>query len=80
MSVLLPLLLALAALVLLWRLVRSLFRPSQPSPSQPTESVDDPFAPVPATRKRGPKGLAGAVALEEPDDDNLADCFPPRSR
>lgn len=80
MSVLLPLLLALAALVLLWGLVRSLIGPSQPSPSQPAEPVDDPFAPVPATRKHGPKGLAGAVALEEPEDDNPADCFPPRSR
>ena len=79
MSVLLPLLFAFAALGLLWRLLHSFFRPSQPSPSQPTESVDDPFAPVPATRKGGPKGLSGAVALEEPDDEDPADGFPPRS-
>jgi hypothetical protein len=79
-SVLLPSLLGLAALGLLWRILHSFLYPSQSSPSQPTESVDDPFAPVPATRKYGPKGLAGAVALEEPDDDDPADCVPPRSR
>lgn len=79
MTVLLRLLFALAALGLLWGpLRRRIFRPSEPS-SQPTESVDDPFAPVGATRKRTPRGLAGAVALEEPDDDAPADCFPPRA-
>jgi hypothetical protein len=63
MTVLLRLLFALAALGLLWGpLRRRIFRPSEPA-SQPTESVDDPFALVGATRERRPRGLAGAVAL-----------------
>jgi hypothetical protein len=56
--------------LLLWGPLRRIFRPSEPS-SQLTESVDDPF-----TRKRGPKGLAGAVALEAPDEDAPGRLFP----
>jgi hypothetical protein len=50
---------ALLLLVLIWRLTR--------------RSVPDPLAPeslVPANLKRGPKDRAGAVALEEPDDED----------
>jgi len=75
MTVLLRLLFALAALGLLWGPLRRIFRPSEPS-SQPTESVDVPLRRNPQARSQG---LAGAVALEEPDDDAPADCFPPRS-
>ena len=71
MTVLLRLLFALAAWGLLWRPLRRIFRPSEPS-SQPTESVDDPVVPQPASADR--MGLAGAFALEEPDDDAPAPC------
>ncbi len=74
MSTFFALLVALAALWLVWRFVAALFRPHQPA-----EPVDDPFASVPAPRKRGPKGRTGAVALEEPEDNGPADCFPPRT-
>jgi len=76
MSTLLPLLLAIAALLLLWQLVTSLFQTALPG--EPAGSVEDPLEPVPAPRRRGPPGKAGAVALEEPDDDEPPDYFPPR--
>jgi len=69
-----PLLFALAALFLLWRLFISLFQTEQPG--EPIDSVEDP--PVPAPRRHRPGSKAGAVALEEPDDDEPNDCFPPR--
>jgi hypothetical protein len=39
--------------------------------------AEDPFADVPAPLKPNPKGRAGAVAMEEPNDD-ITDAFPPR--
>jgi len=74
MSVALVILIVLGALWAVWRMLRSLFLPSHPA-----EPVDDPFSVVPAPRKRGPKGRAGAVALEEPEDDEPGDAFPPRT-
>jgi hypothetical protein len=66
MSTFVALLIALAAMWLVWRFIAPLFRPHQPA-----EPVDDPFALVSAPRKRGPKGRT--------DDDGPADCFPPRT-
>ena len=45
----------------------------------PAEPAEDPLAEVPAPTKRSPKGLAGAVAVSEPEDDGPADAFPPRA-
>ena len=59
---------------LIWWLFRKIVRPNTAA-----EPADEPFAEVPARLKRGPKGLAGAVALEEPRDDDSAEAFPPRS-
>jgi hypothetical protein len=73
MAIFLDMLVAILALGLVWWFVRRLLRPAPPEP------VDDPFASVPAPRKQGPKGRAGAIALEEPDDDADTDSFPPRS-
>ncbi len=56
-----------------WWLIRKLLRPRAPA-----EPADDPLVPVPASCKHGPKGRAGAVALQELEDDGPADCFPPR--
>lgn len=39
--------------------------------------AENPFADVSAPLKRNPKGRAGAIAMEEPDDD-ITDAFPPR--
>jgi hypothetical protein len=76
MSTFLVLLILVVAVVLVWRFVSSVFHPRQPG-----EPVDDPFSLVLAPRRRGPKGKSGAVALEEPgDDDDLEDAFPPRSQ
>jgi hypothetical protein len=44
-------------------------------PLAPPEPADEPFADVPAPVRRGPKGLMGAVALDEPDDDGRTDAF-----
>jgi hypothetical protein len=75
MSIFLEILSAILAIWIVWWLVRRMLQPGTP-----TEPVDDLFASVPAPRRRGPKGKAGAVALEEPnDDEDNADSFPPRS-
>ena len=66
-------LIAALAVWSVWWLIQKLLRPRAPA-----EPADDPMALVPASRKRGPKGRAGAVAVEEPGDDGPADCFPPR--
>jgi hypothetical protein len=74
MSNFLEILSAVLVTWLVWWLVRRMLQPGAPA-----EPVDDPFASVPAPRRRGPKDRAGAVALEEPDDDEgNADPFPPR--
>jgi hypothetical protein len=44
----------------------------------PADPAEDPFSFVPAPRGTRPRGRAGAVALEEPEEDNAADAFPPR--
>ena len=71
MSIIIAILVGLIVLWFVWRVIRLLFLPSQPA-----EPVDDPFSLVPAPRKRGPKGRAGAVALEEPDEDDPDDYSP----
>ena len=70
----LELVIVLLAAWLVWALIRKMVRPQAPA-----EPADEPFAEVPAPIKRGPKGLAGAIALEEPSDDDSSDAFPPRS-
>jgi hypothetical protein len=74
MSTLVEILIVVVAVWFVWRSVRSLFQPSLP-----VDPVDDPFAFVPAPRKDSPKGKSGAVALEEPEDDDSVDGFPPRT-
>jgi hypothetical protein len=71
MSIFLEILSAVLAIGVVWWLIRRLLRPAAPA-----EPVDDPFALVPAPRKRGPKGRSGAVALEEPEEETDA-TFPP---
>jgi hypothetical protein len=56
----------------LW-LLRKILRPKAPA-----DPAEDPFSFVPVKRGMGPKGRSGAVALEEPEEDNPADAFPPR--
>jgi hypothetical protein len=48
-------------------------------PKAPAEPAEDPFSRVSAPRMVGPKGKHGAVALEEPQDGDPADLFPPRA-
>jgi hypothetical protein len=74
MSLFIEILLATFAVWCTWILIRSALRPRSPA-----EPADDPSAPVGAIVKRGPKGRAGAVAIEEPEDDNQSDYSPPRS-
>jgi len=74
MSTFFEILIVVIAVWFVWRSVRPLFQPHQP-----VDPVDDPFAFVPAPRKDSPKGKSGAVALEEPEDDDSVDGFPPRT-
>lgn len=73
MSAVLQVLTALAALCLAWWLLRILLRTK--APADPPEG---PFSFVPVPRGMGPKGKSGAIALEEPEEDNPSDAFPPR--
>jgi len=75
MSVFLELLTAVAAISIVWWLLRKLLRPKAPA-----EPAGDPDALVPVPRGAGPKGRAGAVALEEPDEAGESDAFPPRTQ
>jgi hypothetical protein len=63
----------IAALCVACWLLRRLLRPKAPA-----DPAEDPFSFVLAPRGMGPKGKSGAVALEEPEEDNPADAFPPR--
>jgi len=74
MQTFVEILIVLAAIWVVWRLVTKILRPRAPA-----EPAEEPFAPVPAHRKQGPKGRSGAVALEEPEDDESPDAFPPRT-
>jgi hypothetical protein len=56
----------------LW-LFRNILRPKAPA-----DPAEDPFSFVPVRRGKGPKGRSGAVALEEPEEDDPSDAFPPR--
>jgi hypothetical protein len=73
MTTFLEVLTAIAALVLAWWFLSRLLRPKAPA-----DPAEDPFSLVRAPRGMGPKGKSGAVALEEPGEDNPADAFPPR--
>jgi hypothetical protein len=73
MSLFIEILLATLAVWCTWWLIRKVLRPRSPA-----EPADDPFASVGAPVKRGPRGRAGAVAIEEPDDDKPSD-YSPRS-
>jgi hypothetical protein len=65
---------SLAALCLAWWLLRILLRPKAPA-----DPAEEPFSFVPVPRGMRPKGKSGAIALEEPEEDNPSDAFPPRN-
>jgi hypothetical protein len=69
----LQILIVLAILGLALWFVSRLLRPKAPA-----EPAEDPFSFVLVPRGMQPKGRSGAVALEEPGEDDAADAFPPR--
>jgi hypothetical protein len=73
MSAFLEVLTALLLFCLAWWLLRRLVRPQAPA-----DPAEDPFSFVPVPRGMGPRAKSGAVALEEPEEDNPADAYPPR--
>jgi hypothetical protein len=73
MTSLLEVLTILLALGLAWWLLRKILRPKAPA-----DPAEDPFSLVPVPRDMGPKGRSGAVALDEPEEDNPPDAYPPR--
>jgi hypothetical protein len=70
-TTLVTLLAVLAVLWFVWRFLSALWTPQEPA--KPV----DPDSLVPAARRRGPKEGGGAVALEEPDEEDFQS-FPPR--
>lgn len=73
MTTFLEVLAAIATLYLLWWLLRTLLRPRPPA-----DAAEDPLSFVPAPRGMRPKGKSGAIALEEPEENDPTDAFPPR--
>ena len=73
MSSFLEVLTALATVFIALWFLRRLLREKAPA-----EPAEDPFSFVPAPRRTAPKGKSGAVALEEPEEDDPTDLFPPR--
>jgi hypothetical protein len=69
-------------IVVLWLVVW--FVGTRLSPEKSSESfgdprVEDPLAPVPSPRRRGPQNRSGAVALAEPDEEDEDSDFRPRN-
>ncbi len=73
LTVFLEVLTVLLALCLAGWLLHRLLRPKARA-----DAAEDPFSLVSVPREMRPKGRSGAVALEEPEEDNPADAFPPR--
>jgi len=66
-------LMLLAALFGGW-LIRKMLRSQTPA-----GPADDHFADVSASLRRNPKGRSGAIAVEEPEEGDEPDLFPPRT-
>jgi hypothetical protein len=73
----LPLLVAAALLWLVFRFVRSQFRERDVPEAVEGSGPGDPFSRVSSPRKNAPRSRAGAVALEEPQEDEYR-TYPPR--
>jgi hypothetical protein len=72
------LLLMFAAALSAWWLIRRMLRP-QNTAEAADDLADDDFAETSAPLRRNPKGRSGAIAIEEPEEDDRADLFPPRA-
>jgi hypothetical protein len=71
MTAVLVFVIVVAVLWFVWRFVTALWSPHQQGEPMGPDSF------VPATRKGGPRGRGAAVALDEPDDEDMQS-FPPR--
>jgi hypothetical protein len=70
------LLLMFAAALSAWWLIRRMLRP-QTTEEPADDLADDDFAETSAPLRRNPKGRSGAIAIEEPEEDDRPDLFPP---
>ena len=77
MTHLLPLLIGAVLLWLVFRFVRSQFRDRDVPEAVGGSNPADPFSSVPSPRKNAPRSRTGAVALEEPEEDEYR-TYPPR--
>jgi len=72
------LLLMFAAALSAWWLIRRMLRPQ--APAEPADELaDDDFAETSAPLRRNPKGRSGAITIEEPEEEDRPDLFPPRA-
>lgn len=69
MTYLLPLVIGAAVLWIVFRFVRNQFRHQDIPEAVEGSTPADPFARVPSPKKNAPRSRAGAVALEEPEED-----------
>jgi hypothetical protein len=70
------LLLMFAAALSAWWLIRRMLRP-QTTEEPADDLADDDFAETSAPLRRNPKGRSAAIAIEEPEEDDRPDLFPP---
>ena len=77
MQIFLQVLISVLVAACAWWLIRKM---RTRAPAEPADDpLVDPFSDVSAPLKPRPKGRAGAVAIEEPEDDDHPDAYPPRA-
>ena len=69
----------IAFLALIWYMIDKRLTSREPSAEVDGPGRHPPFSGVPAPKKRGPRSRSGAVALEEPDDEDGDRSYPPRN-
>ena len=79
MEALLHLLSMLVAACSVWWLIRRMLRIGIPAEPAEDPFAGDPLAEVSVPVKRNPQGRAGAVAMEEPEEEARPDLFLPRT-
>jgi hypothetical protein len=78
MQLFIKILTAVLVVCFTWWSIRRMFKLRAYDEAHDEPFYEDPFADVRAPLKPNPKAPAAAIAMQEPDDDDITDAFPPR--